>query len=272
MKAEIKLKIREDLAIGHDIEYFCSECHTHNFYEFLYIVRGKSLNVVNDHVQLLTPKSLIVVRPDDMHYIRAVENPKEKYEFFNLQVPVEFMNQQFEQSSELKETILTPEIPVMIHLSNTEFGTLCAKTLDLDEHQSKEKRNYLYFSLIREMCACVLRASNDTYNNKTPKWFLNLIRKLEESDAETLEYEQILSWSGVSKSQLWRIFKRYLGKTPSQYVNEKKIKAAYDRILATDESFTTIAVNLKYESYTHFYNEFVKYFGYSPRTLRKRNN
>lgn len=63
-KLEIMPKI-----VGHDINYYYRACHDHNFYEFMVIVKGKSIHYVNDDVQILSTGNLVFVRPSDLRYL-----------------------------------------------------------------------------------------------------------------------------------------------------------------------------------------------------------
>jgi AraC-like DNA-binding protein len=80
-----------------------------------------------------------------------------------------------------------------------------------------------------------------------------------------------LSWvAGVSFTQFFRLFNRYLGETPLTYFNAMKIKRAAELLRHTLMPIKEIAFNLGYEENTYFTNQFRKIMGVSPREFRKR--
>jgi AraC-like DNA-binding protein len=75
---------------------------------------------------------------------------------------------------------------------------------------------------------------------------------------------------GISDTQLFRLFKKYLKVSPLAYLNNMKIKRAGELLRHTLIPLKEIAFNLGYEEPAYFTNQFRKAMGMSPREYRKK--
>lgn len=46
--------------------------HTHDFYEIVFIGRGKGTHCINGRQQILSDGSMVFIRPEDVHSFRAL--------------------------------------------------------------------------------------------------------------------------------------------------------------------------------------------------------
>lgn len=267
MESQLIWNPNKELLIGHDFDYFYSKYHSHKCYEFLMVVRGKSLNVINGDVQILERKSLTAIRPNDVHCIKKIETVKERYEFFNIPAPIEYINEQYRHCAPLREIIEDGALPTCIILSNTEMGVLTEKALRLEKIKSSIERNYLYFCLVKELCSCMLRY-DEIKNEKMPMWFSKIVVDLDDIPIGELSYELLFEEAKVSKTLLWKMFKKYYNVTPTEYINDKRITSAYNLVVNTKKSLLDIAYEVGFGSYSHFHREFVRRYSVSPKSLR----
>ena len=77
------------------------------------------------------------------------------------------------------------------------------------------------------------------------------------------------SW-GISEVHLRRIFHQYVGMSPKQYMEEKRLIAAKDFLLATTRPLKEIATQCGFASQHYFSRCFKKKYGISPTQLRIR--
>ena len=74
--------------------------------------------------------------------------------------------------------------------------------------------------------------------------------------------------SGMSRRQLERQFRRYLGVTPIVYVSHLRLLRAVDLLLGTAMSITEIAFACGFNSSTHFSKRFKDHYGERPKDVR----
>ncbi|MDE3247139.1 MAG: AraC family transcriptional regulator [Bacteroidota bacterium] len=73
----------------------------------------------------------------------------------------------------------------------------------------------------------------------------------------------------MSKFHLLRLFRRYYGQTPKQYLIEKRLEHA-KHLLATGHSASDTCYQIGFESPSAFSTLFTSRFGISPASFQKR--
>ena len=269
----LHLTIDNYYEIGHDTDYFFANCHDHiDYYEILFIIRGRAINVINNEVQVLKPQSVTFIRPEDRHYIEPFSNVRDEFEFFNIKVPAETMNKEFEKCSIIKERVTGGRLPFMTMTGRTEFGVMCARLMMYDiavryEYEKiSEKTKYLYYSIVRDFLTILLCAEN-TIHQKMPQWFEKMINDSKLYEAASLDYEELVKMANVDKSYLWKVFKKYLDISPTEYINILRLERACELILDGNMSLTKIAYEVGYNNYSYFARQFKKRYGFSPTEM-----
>lgn len=86
---------------------------------------------------------------------------------------------------------------------------------------------------------------------------------------EAIELEKLAEISCLSKDHFIRLFKKELGTTPLQYINQKKIEKA-QLLLTTEElAVKEIAFQLAFDDYSYFNRLFKKTTGVTPQEYRR---
>jgi AraC family cel operon transcriptional repressor len=75
-----------------------------------------------------------------------------------------------------------------------------------------------------------------------------------------------------SPEHVAREFRRYLNWTPTDVINDARMSYAADRLAASDDKITTIALDCGLENLGHFYRLFQARYGCTPRAYRVRQN
>lgn len=79
--------------------------------------------------------------------------------------------------------------------------------------------------------------------------------------------EELAAFTNLSPSYLSRLFKKELGISISNYINEKKIEKARNLLKYSDYSFVEIANYLAFSSQSHFIQSFKKSVGLTPQKI-----
>ena len=73
----------------------------------------------------------------------------------------------------------------------------------------------------------------------------------------------------LTEQYFCNIFKRATGKTPIDYINDRRVRKSTVLLKTTDQSITDVALSVGFDSSHYFTRVFKKYMGVSPREYRK---
>lgn len=93
---------------------------------------------------------------------------------------------------------------------------------------------------------------------------------MEANIEEPLSTDDIAQLAGVSRRQLERLFKQYLGSLPSRYYLELRLRRARQLLLDTNHSIVQVGLMCGFSSGSHFSTAFGALFGNTPREERQR--
>lgn len=86
---------------------------------------------------------------------------------------------------------------------------------------------------------------------------------------EAIELEKLAEISCLSKDHFIRLFKKELGTTPLQYINQKKIEKAQLLLITEELAVKVIAFQLAFDDYSYFNRLFKKTTGVTPQEYRR---
>lgn len=86
---------------------------------------------------------------------------------------------------------------------------------------------------------------------------------------EAIELEKLAEISCLSKDHFIRLFKKELGTTPLQYINQKKIEKAQLLLIREELAVKEIAFQLAFDDYSYFNRLLKKTTGVTPQEYRR---
>jgi len=93
---------------------------------------------------------------------------------------------------------------------------------------------------------------------------------MEANIEEPLSTDDIAHLVGLSRRQLERLFKQYLGSLPSRYYLELRLQRARQLLQSTHHSIVQVGLMCGFSSGSHFSTAFGALFGNTPREERQR--
>ena len=117
----------------------------------------------------------------------------------------------------------------------------------------------------------ILRINDDCYANQ---WQIDTViglrNYINNNFKENLNLDLFSRIRFVSKYHLLRLFKRYYGQTPNQYLIDRRIEMSKEYI-NNGLSVSDTCFEVGFESLSSFSNLFKRKTGFSPSAYRKRN-
>lgn len=92
---------------------------------------------------------------------------------------------------------------------------------------------------------------------------------MEANIEEPLSLDEIAALVGVSRRQIERLFKRYVGQVPTKYYLDMRLRRARELLLQTAMSIMQVAVACGFQSPPHFSKCYRLLFGYTPSAERQ---
>lgn len=92
---------------------------------------------------------------------------------------------------------------------------------------------------------------------------------MESNLEELINLDDLASLVGISRRQLERLFKKYLGCVPRRYYLDLRLKKARQLLLQTGRSVSDIGIACGFVSASHFSKSYREMFGVSPRDERQ---
>ena len=94
---------------------------------------------------------------------------------------------------------------------------------------------------------------------------------IRENYRERIYIRDLAGLINVNEQYFCRFFKRAIGKTPMEYVNEIRIRRAAEMVVNTDDLIMDICLECGFNNLGNFLREFKKYTGMTPRLYKKEN-
>lgn len=242
--------------------------HSHDFYEILFVIKGKLNHKVNGNMTILNKATLTFIRPDDNHIITVPD--EEGFIFCNIAFSRNIFNQicGFLGLSQLKGFLNNYDQPITTMLSESEFKTL---KIQIDRINNLLISNPLQWKIdltifITQLISKFIHYDKNETN--TPKWFNELCAKVNESEYFCQGVDIFTELSGKSYQHIWRMFKKHMNITPNEYITNLRLNYAAGQLILTDREVIDICYDSGFESLSHFYKLFRERFDTSPIKYR----
>lgn len=217
----------------------------------------------------MAPGDLIVTFPQEVHYIEVFEDtPCERImldfgpNFFHNLDPKNMLHAPFIK----REPGQLNHYPAQTYPDLDFMGHFKAMTANGDDR----------ITILTHMLG-LLRDLNVAYQRRNPHSSATetlenrLIRYINRNLRNDLSIETLCEKFYISKSQLYRRFKKATGTTVTKYIETKRMLSARQMILE-NERITRIYSECGFQDYSTFYRAYQRYFGHSPREERHNHN
>jgi len=261
---------------GSDLRYHtltsdATALHTHEFAEIFLIISGKIKHLVNGECRELQTGALVFIRPADIHGFVQLDGSA--CELVNVAFKLEFL---LDLSAYLGNDFFLrkytgPVTSPVFKLSLSETDELATQLIRMNALQSTA--HDLARLKIKIMIADIftrffLESEISGVNSEHPEWFERLKVEMVKRENLCSGLERMKQLAPCTKEHLCKCFRKYLDKTPTEFINELRIKQAAKQIVETDEKILAVAMELGFKSLSRFYSMFNKFYGISPAKYR----
>ena len=230
--------------------------HSHNLYEILYFLSGDATHIIEGNKYKLKKGDLIIVRPSKYHFIKI--DSSTDYERHNILFDHKMLG--------INMKMLSKDLDVVNVKQNSIIDDIFKKLDYYSQKFSEDEFLDIAKLLIQEMIYNLTLVEPD----KTSESFsvINpLLSKALAYIGENLftikDVSEIAQAVFVTKSYLFRLFKKELLQSPKKYITEKRLLYAQNQI-KKGRVPSSVAAAVGFDDYTTFYRNYVSFFGHSP--------
>ncbi len=242
--------------------------HKHDFAELFWGVEGTGIHYINGRQKVIGTGMLYLLRHGDVHSVIASNDGS--YAFNNLMFPwklIEDMRDRYESPILAAWCCNDPEKPLEIPLTPVLQAQINLALSDIFMHLNERLPvEYFLIHLIYE-----LEKQQNIVMLNAPAWLIQLCREIEKPQNFRQGTKIFVKLSGYSYEHVSRKIKEYLGKTPSELLNNARLNYAAAQLVSSAGEINDIALYCGFESLSYFYALFRKKFDISPRQYRIKN-
>jgi len=252
--------------------------HDHEFSELVIVTGGRGLHVTGQDSWQLSTGDVFVIGGSRPHDYLNMQNLK-------------LINVLFDQealSFDLMDLIALPGYHALFHLEPAwrkrhdfksrlrlppqDLGIAVSLVDVLEEELNKRSAGFgflataTFMQLLGILSRCYGRSKNA--DSKALLRIARTITYLESHFTESVNLDQLVDISQISKRSFLRAFESAMGCTPIAYVIQLRITHAAKLLRQTEDTITEIAYRVGFNDSNYFARQFRKHLGMSPRNYR----
>lgn len=250
--------------------------HSHSFFEFVYVLRGKAEHTINGKTMILSEGDYFLIDLDYTHEYRKL-NTETDFCILNCMFLPEFIDVSLKDAKSFRE-IITPymsDFPInnistltSYHDQDGFIGALITKMLK--EHREKKSG---YLDVIRNsllsMLICLARSESNAGDSGTEHMIRYIKNYIEKHYSEHIQLSDICKKLNFSLTHVSLTFKKDTNMTFRDYLIKVRLEKACHLLRATDKTVAEIADLVGYSDPAFFFKIFKKGLGVTPYQYRK---
>lgn len=246
--------------------------HWHEDLEYFYIIDGCLEFMVNGKQFHLTKGEGIVVNSKRIH--SNWSNKGDSCEFLCIIIHPSYMCASSYIEQKYVSPILSPHSADYLLLSQNDWTKqIIDEMLSLLEMDKNAKATELKIIETSFRCLRYMHEHIDFSTAKQPapihvNTFKSMMSYIQEHYMEKVSLDDIASAGNVGKTLCAKIFKRYVAKTPGDYLISYRVTKSMDLLTTSDLSVTDIAFQTGFTSGSHYTKTFREMVGCTPSEYR----
>ena len=238
--------------------------HTHAFPEVFLVLRGMAIHHVNGEDQLVQRGSLVLMRAKDEHCYHAFNG----HEF--RMISCGFAQSYLDEACAYLKINATAwneaTLPHSVRMDDAALSHaehLLDGLVNLHGQARGEYMRAVLPQLLHSLTQCTAAQPLPL-----PAWLSELVQKMSEPENFCAGLSRMLALANCSQEHLTRAFHRYVGLTPTQFINRKRAEYAAELLCTTDLSALNIGYACGFGGTSSFYESFKKLYDCSPTRYR----
>ena len=212
--------------------------------------------IQKNHVYKVNPNEIIIMRKQHNNQLKCLSEKGEKWALLLGGTLLEAIVKNLRLDETDVIPLLNPEAVKIIF----------EKIFELSKNKTQEN----YLTINAECYKLLLELSNQTGALNQPLDIREALQYINQNLFSNITLADLCKHSGCSSATLSRKFNSYFKKSPIEYFLEKKLEKAKELLTQHVYSVKEVSSLLNYSSPQYFSSLFLKHFGESPSSVRKR--
>lgn len=269
-----------DIYVNRELESFSTEQHTHDFIEISVVEEGNGYHYIEDQVLPVKQGDIFLIPIGTSHVFRPSSTRQEKQLVICNCIFKTSLIQQWErffpEQSDLLRLLLYPEQSekrwLQYHDKHDKFLPMIA-TMHREYLNRFSGFETILTTLLIQMLAMLQRIelNEETEIVQAPQNQLDeVIHFIEKYHAKNITVQYVAEYFYMSSSHFQRLFKKMMGLTFIEYLQNVRIQKCCQLLKSTNHSIHQIANKVGYRDMKFFHALFRKKTGVTPGQYRKR--
>lgn len=246
---------------------FSPGLHWHDYFELEIVDEGEGTHYFNDKTFSLKRGSAFIVTPIDFHCVTFDKHKEVKL------LHIQFDS--FTMDDGVTKLITNSKPPITAEFSETEMvfiKMLCNKLIEEYNGESPDK-NLMIKALLEQICISIIRKTVPVevpaQSIACDETILQVVSFLNYNFRNKLTLKTISDRFFLNSNYLGEKFKRTLGVSFTDYVNDLRLSYAMKLLKNSDLSIKQISEESGFTSVSYFIKLFSEKYGSAPQKLRK---
>ena len=255
--------------------------HWHNSFELIEVVEGKFFCNVDGSEFLINKGNICIINRGRLHHIYT----EDRNAFKCRKKTIIFNPDYFIKDQNIYEKYILPllEKDAFVHIQfnikkgiGLDINTLMKEIEALEDEKpiGYELEEYsLIYKVIRYLYLAYQssKQSIHTAYDANVQIQRNMTSFIHEHFGSKIGLEDIAEVGQVSKSTCIRLFHKYTGKSPIDFLNSYRLQMSAEKLVATSEQITEIAYACGFGQPSYFNRLFLKEYNMTPNQYRKQH-
>lgn len=245
--------------------------HSHTFFEFSICLKGRYKNIVNGVTLDFERGTVLLLRPQDTHYFYCEREHMHR----DIYVPAQTMRTVCDSiDPALFNRLSQAPLALFFRVSDYDLQLLENQMNLFNKAQGKDQLllRTSHVSVVTGLLALWQRyAAEKNYAIPVP-WLDVLLRRINTDEYMCKSIEEIAESTNYSHGYVCRSFKKFMGISLKEYVEDVKFSYAASMLLNSENNISQIAKQLNYCSTSNFINAFKRKYGVTPLQWRKQQS
>jgi len=243
-----------------------SHWHWHDFHELFWVEEGEGTHWINGQSFPLRTGDLMLIRASDRHTFSAAQKNRRmrivNFAFF-AHMWAHIRKRYFKSASVF---FSEPSVELRTYfLDSRQLDAIRQAAASLRSGQRDQLRAETFLLNVLD----ILQGNRHKHGTKSvPTWLRETCYAIGKKQDFSGGVPMLAKLAKRSQGHLAREFRRYLGRTPTDVLNDARMAYAAEKLVTSDDTILSITLDCGLENLSHFYRLFHARFGCAPRAYR----